>query len=183
MKGDPFSEILGVANPQSVSSGGFTAGGAWAIRFPSFDKLKFSAVLRGCCWLLAEGQSAVRIEAGDAILLSGQSSFILASDLSAVPVEAAAVFSPNVSEIVKLNAGEDFLQIGGFVRLDAEGGGFLSEVLPPLIHVRAASPQAAVLQWLLEQLVREQKEENPGARLVSLHLAQLIFVHLLRAHL
>jgi hypothetical protein len=42
---DPFSDILKLANAQSVVSGGFTAGGSWAIRFPAFDKLKFSAMI------------------------------------------------------------------------------------------------------------------------------------------
>src|SRR6476619_1509603 len=97
---DPFSDILRLANPQSVVSGGFVAGGSWAIRFPKFDKLKFSALLRGHCWLMVDGEAdPVRANAGDVFLLSAQRSFVLASDLSAVPIEAATVFSPNVSEI------------------------------------------------------------------------------------
>jgi AraC-like DNA-binding protein len=160
------------------------AGDSWAIRFPEFDKLKFAALLRGVCWLIVDGQDEpVRAEAGDVFLLSGQRSFVLASDLETVPIEAATVFSPHVSKVVKLNNGEDFFQIGGFVRLDSECGGFLADVLPQLIHIRAASPQAGILQWLLGQLVREQESEHPGASLVSSQLAQLIFVHVLRAHL
>jgi AraC-like DNA-binding protein len=52
-----------------------------------------------------------------------------------------------------------------------------------LIHVRAASPQATVLRWLLDQLVRERTAELPGASLASTQLAQLIFIQILRAHL
>jgi hypothetical protein len=181
---DPFSDILKLANAQSVVSGGFTAGGSWAIRFPAFDKLKFTAVVKGSCWITIGGQDGpVCAEAGDILLLSAQRSFVLASELAVVPVEAATVFSPHVSEVVRLNSGEEFFQIGGFVRLDPESGGFLEDFLPTLIHVRAASPQAGVLQWLLGQLVREQENEQPGASLVSSQLAQLIFVHVLRAHL
>lgn len=180
---DPVSDILKLANAQSVVSGGFTAGGAWAIRFPAFDKLKFSAMLRGNCWLMVDGlEEPVRAETGDVFLLSRQRSFVLASDLTAIPIEAASVFSPNVSEVVRLG-GDDCLQIGGFVRLDPASGGFLADVLPVLIHVRAASPQAGILQWLLGQLVREQEAQRPGASLVAAQLAQLIFVHILRAHL
>ena len=173
-----------MANAQSVVSGGFTAGGSWAIRFPEFDKLKFSALVRGNCWLMVDGQEEpVRAEAGDVFLLSDQRSYVLASDLAAVPVEAASVFSPNVSKVANLGGGDDCLQIGGFVRLDPATGGFLADVLPLLIHVHAASPQAGILRWLLGQLVREQATELPGASLVSSQLAQLIFVHILRAHL
>ena len=181
---DPFSDILRLANAQSVVSGGFTAGGSWAIRFPAFDKLKFSALIRGTCWLMVDGdEEPVRVEAGDVFLLSAQRSFVLASDLGAVPVEAASVFSPNVSEIASLGGGEECLQIGGFVRLDPASGGLLADVLPPLIHVRAASPHATVLRWLLDQLVHERAAEQPGASLASAQLTQLIFIQILRAHL
>jgi AraC-like DNA-binding protein len=181
---DPFSDILKLANAQSVVSGGFSAGGSWAIRFPAFDKLKFSALLRGNCWLMVDGdEEPVRVEAGDVFLLSAQRSFGLASDFAAVPMEAASVLSPNASEIVNLGGGEECLQIGGFVRLDPASGGFLADVLPPLIHVRAASPHATVLRWLLDQLVHERAAELPGAGLASAQLAQLIFIQILRAHL
>jgi AraC-like DNA-binding protein len=181
---DPFSDILKLANAQSVVSGGFMAGGSWAIRFPAFDKLKFSALIRGNCWLTVDGEKEpVRVETGDVFLLSAQRSFVLASDLAATPIEAATVFSPNVSEIVNLGGGEDCLQIGGFVRLDPASGGLLADVLPLLIHIRATSPRATVLQWLLDQLVQERAAELPGANLASAQLAQLIFIQILRAHL
>jgi len=184
MISDVFSDILKLANAQSVVSGGFTAGGLWAIRFPAFDKLKFSALIRGNCWLLIDGvQEPVPVEAGDVILLSVQRSFVLASDLAAIPIEAASVFSPHVSKVVNLGGGEECLQIGGFVRLDPASGGLLADVLPPLIHVRAASPHATALRWLLDQLVYEHAAELLGASLASAQLAQLIFIQILRAHL
>jgi AraC-like DNA-binding protein len=181
---DPFSDILRLANARSVVSGGFTAGGSWAIRFPAFDKLKFSALIRGRCWLSTDGGGEpLRIEAGDAFLLSSPQSFTLASDLAVAPIEAARVFSPNVSEVVSLGGGEDCLQIGGFVRLDPACGGLLVDVLPPLIHVRAVSPHAAVLRWLLDQLVHEQLANLPGSHLAAEQIAQLVFIQILRAHL
>jgi len=183
MAADPFSDILRLANAQSIVSGGFTAGGSWAIRFPAFDKLKFSAMIRGNCWLAIDGEEAVRVEAGDVTLLSAQKAFVLASDLDAVPLDAASVFSANVSEVVKLGGGDECLQIGGFIRLDPASGGLLADVLPPLIHVRADSPHAPVLRWLLDQLVNEQISELPGTSLASAQLAQLIFIQILRAHL
>jgi AraC-like DNA-binding protein len=181
---DPFSDILKFTNAETVVSGGFTAGGAWAIRFPGPDKIKFFALVKGNCWLCIDGQEApVWVEAGDVFLLSAQRSFVLAGDLAAVPVDATSLFTGNVSQIAKLGDGADCIQIGGHVRLDPASGGLLADVLPPLIHVQAASPQATVLQWLLDQLVRERAAELPGASLAAAQLAQLMFVHILRAHL
>ena len=47
MIADPFSDVLKFANAQSVASGGFTAGGPWAIRFPAPDKIKFFGLVKG----------------------------------------------------------------------------------------------------------------------------------------
>jgi AraC-like DNA-binding protein len=181
---DPFSDILKLTNAETVLSGGFTAGGNWAIRFPAMEKIKFSAIVKGYCWLCIDGEQApVRAEAGDVFLLSAQQSFVLASDLRAVPIDAASVFTTNATKIAKLGDGDDYLQLGGFVRFNAISGALLADVLPPLIHVRATSQQATVLHWLIEQLIHEQVAELPGASLASTQLAQLMFVQIVRAHL
>lgn len=184
MTADPFSDILKLTDAQTFVSGGFTAGGSWAIRFPSPDKIKFFALVKGDCWLRVDGQhESVRVEEGDVFLLSAQRSFVLASDLAVVPIDATGLFTGTVYRSAKLGDGDDCIQIGGHVRLDPSSGGLLADVLPPLIHVKAASPRATVLRWLLDQLVREPASELPGASLASAQLAQLLFVHILRAHL
>lgn len=53
---DPFSDILRFTNAQTVVSGGFSAAGAWAIRFPAPDKIKFFALVKGNCWLRLDGR-------------------------------------------------------------------------------------------------------------------------------
>jgi AraC-like DNA-binding protein len=183
MTTDPFSDILKLSNAETFVSGGFTAGGSWAIRFPAPDKIKFFALVKGKCWLLIDNrQLPVRVEEGDVFLLSAQPSFVLASDLAAVPIDATALFTGTVYHTAKLGEGEDCIQIGGHVRLDESSGALLADVLPPLIHVKAASPHATVLRWILDQLVREPVAELPGASLASAQLAQLLFVHILRVH-
>ncbi|HVJ53665.1 MAG TPA: AraC family transcriptional regulator [Aliidongia sp.] len=184
METDPFSDVLSFVNAQSIVSGGFTAGGAWAIRFPAPDKLKFFALVKGGCWLNIDGGEApIRVEEGDVFLLSARRSFILAADLEAFPLDAVSLFAGSHGKVTTIGEGEDCVLLGGSVRLDPACGGLLADVLPPLIHVRAASPQATVLHWLLDQLVRERNGELPGAGLAAMQLAQLIFVQILRAHL
>src|ERR1700722_12063769 len=184
MTSDPFSDILKLTNAETFVPGGFTAGGSWAIRFPAPDKIKFFALVKGNCWLRIDGQqSPIRVEEGDVFLLSAQPSFVLASDLTTVPVDATGLFTGTVYRTAKLGDGNDCIQIGGHVRLDLATGGLLADVLPPLIHVKATSPQATVLRWLLDQLVREPVAELPGASLASAQLAQLLCVHIWRVHL
>jgi hypothetical protein len=59
---DPFSDILRLTEAKSVASGGFTAGGAWALRFPPPEKIKFFALAKGrerrravCGWRVDRG--------------------------------------------------------------------------------------------------------------------------------
>jgi AraC-like DNA-binding protein len=83
----------------------------------------------------------------------------------------------------QLGDGADFAHIGGHVLLDPVSGRMLADVLPPWIHISAASPQATNFRWLLDQLVIERSSAEPGARLAAAQLAQLLFIQILRAHL
>lgn len=184
MSTDPFSDILKFTNAESLVTGGFTAGGAWAIRFPAPDKIKFFAVVKGSCWVRIDGEAEpIHFETGDVGLLTAKRSFVLASDLSVAPIDAMRAFSEAGRTTATLGDGNDFAHIGGHVLLDPTSGRLLADVLPPWIHVPAASPQAANFRRLLDQLMEEHTAELPGAQLASAQLAQLLFIQILRAHL
>ncbi|QET01895.1 AraC family transcriptional regulator [Cupriavidus pauculus] len=194
MSRDPFSDILKFTHAESIVTGGFTATGPWALRFPAPEKIKFFAVVKGQCWVRIDGeQEPVRFETGDVGLLAARRSFVLASDLDTPPVDAMSVFARAGNNGVHLGIGigtgtgtgtaPDFSQIGGHILLDPVSGRLLADVLPPWIHVPAASAQATAFRWLLAQLVEERANEQPGTQLASAQLAQLLFIQILRAHL
>lgn len=184
MNADPFSDILKLTNAESLVTGGFTAGGAWAIRFPAPDKIKFFAVVKGTCWVCIDSAARpIRFGTGDVGLLTAKRPFVLASDPEVAPIEAMSVFSGAGRSSAMLGDGRDFAHIGGHVLLDPTSGRLLSDVLPPWIHVPSASPQATAFRWLLDQLVEERAAGLPGAKLVSAQLSQLLFIQILRAHL
>ena len=183
MAADPFSEILKFTKAETLVTGGFTAGGSWAIRFPAPVKIKFAAVVKGSCWVSVSGVRPFRAETGDVLLLAAPRSFVLASDLKIAPVDAMAVFSGAGKTTASLGDGDDFGHIGGHVLLDPVSGRLLADALPPWIHIQAASPQATTFRWLLDQLVNERASDLPGAQLASAQLAQLLFIQILRAHL
>jgi AraC-like DNA-binding protein len=184
MVADPLSEVLKLVDAENVVSGGFTAGGSWAIRFPAEDKIKFAAIVKGNCWVQLEGEKKpLRFAAGDALLLAAKRSFIVASDLAAVPHDAKKLFFGTFSKFAKLGRCEEFIYIGGHVQVDPANGALLSDVLPSRICIRANSPKAPVLRWLIDQLICERKTDSPGSGLAAAQLAQLILVQILRAHL
>lgn len=178
---DPFSDILRLTQAESLVTGGFRAGGEWAIRFPAPDKIKFFAVVEGTCWVDIDGEAEpVHFDKGDVGLLSAKRSFVLASHPGIVPLDAMSVFSRGTAV---LGDGNDFAHIGGHVLLDPTSGRLLADVLPPWIHIPAASPHATTFRWLLERLVDERAGDEPGTQLASAQLGQLLFIEILRAHL
>src|SRR5580698_1235812 len=131
MSADPFSDILRLVAAETVVSGGFTAGGSWAIRFPAPDKIKFCAIVKGQCWVRIDGeQEPLRAEKGDVLLLAAQRTIVLASDLDAAPVDAAGLFTGSISRTATVGQGSEFAQIGGHVQLDPTRGRLLADVLP-----------------------------------------------------
>ena len=184
MQADPFSDILKLTNAESLVTGGFTAGGSWAIRFPAPDKIKFFAIVKGRCWVSIDGETKpARFETGDVGLLTARRSFVLASDLNIAPVDAMPLFSGAGSSAAQLGDGQDFAHIGGHVLLDPASGRLLADVLPPWIYVPATSAQATAFRYLLDQLVEERTAGLPGTQLASAQLAQLLLIQILRAHL
>ncbi|WUN99845.1 cupin domain-containing protein [Streptomyces sp. NBC_00299] len=86
MTADPLSEALAVADARSVFSGGFTAGGTWAIRLRGRDKLKVIAVVRGSCLLVREGGGeALKLSEGDVVVSDGRRPYVLCSELGVEP--------------------------------------------------------------------------------------------------
>lgn len=186
MSNDPFSDVLQLTEATSVVSGGFVARGAWALRFPPPGSLKYSAVARGQCWLRVDGQKkGVLLEEGDVMLLPGRAGFVVASDLSVPPKDGYRTLAARRSASSEIGDGNgpECIVLSGMVSLHPSSGSLLTDVLPALVHVRAVSPHAAPLRWIVEQILQERNSTLPGTSAVSAQLAQLLFVQILRAHL
>jgi len=183
MVNDPLADMLTFLNARCIMSGGFSAGGAWALRFRQPNRVKVSAVVKGNCRLVIDGMRPVRLEDGDVVLLNGKHPFVLSTDLAIAPVDAVGVFSERINGIARLGDGDEFFYLGGHIALDRTWVDLLLDVLPPIIHVRANLAEANVLRWLLDQLVREMAADRPGAMLAATQLAQLVFVQVLRLHI
>ncbi len=184
MARDPFTDILGLMSVQCVVSGSFVAGGPWALQFQPPERIKFFIVARGSCWMELEGiGEPFRLEQGDVFLLTAQRSFVLASDRTAQPRSAVEAFAGQSGRWLSLGEGDDFLLLGGHVQLDSVSGRLLVDSLPAVVHVRAGSAEATALEWLIDQLVTENGGDRPGSDFASTQLAQLVFLHIMRAHL
>lgn len=184
MATDPFSEFLELADARSVLSGGFTAGGEWALRFPAPGKIKFFGVATGHCWLRMDGETVTEhLEQGEAMLLSGRRGFVVGDGFDPTPLRLEDVFPPEGGTIEKVGTSDETFVVGGHVLLDKVHGPLISDILPEVMIVRAASPRASTIQWLLRELVRERLDSQPGYSAAVTQITQLMLVQMLRHYL
>jgi AraC-like DNA-binding protein len=184
MPSEPLSEMLKLLDAQSVLTGALVAGGAWSIRFPAPEKIKFWGIVKGHCWLqTGDEEAAIRLQTGDVLLMLPSAPMMLASDLGVAGVTLGDVLSRQVDEVSRIGDGDDFMMIGGTVVLDPNGHRLLFNALPPMIHIDGGASAAEPLRWILDQLIWEHANRLPGARAASTQLAHLMFIHILRAHL
>ncbi|MFC8513115.1 AraC family transcriptional regulator [Streptomyces sp. NPDC057257] len=181
MSVDPLSDALAVADARSVFSGGFTAGGDWAIRLEGRDKLKVNAVVRGRCLMVPPGGGEpLALVEGDIVVSDGRRPYVLCSAPGIEPLSSGQVEMDPGTRMGRLGAGEEVACVSGHIDLSRDSGELLRRALPELIHVRADAAEAPVLRWLTGQLVTEMKTRRAGVEFASDQLAQLMFVQVLR---
>jgi AraC-like DNA-binding protein len=178
---DPLSDVLRLLEARSVVTGGFSAGGAWALRFPAPAWIKFSAIVTGSCWLRIDGQRrAVTLAEGDVFLYAGKRGFVVGNDAKARVRDYRDVFGEG-GRFVDVG-GTDCVVLAGQVLLHPAMGSFFLESVPDLVHVRATQAEAAGLRWIVERIVVERRSSLPGSGVATAQLAQLLFIQALRAH-
>lgn len=109
---------------------------------------------------------------------------MLASALTEQPRAAKSLWDSATNGAVRIGpeAEEHTYLCGGHFSFDDTNASILTDVLPPLVHVHAADPRGKLLAHLSELLVTEVETTAVGGSLVLDHLAQILFVHMLRAH-
>jgi AraC-like DNA-binding protein len=181
---DPLSDVLSLLKPRSSVSAGFDAGGDWAVQFGSNVGIKCYAVVSGRCWLSVEGvEDPLALNSGDCFLLPGGRPFRLGSDLRLPPSDAHTLFPPvHPGGVVKLNGGGDFFLVGSRFFLAGQHTDILLNMLPAVVHVHSKADRAAT-RWCVERMMQELRDRQPGGHLMAQHLAHMMLVQALRAHM
>ncbi len=181
---DPLSDVLSLLKPRNSMCGGFDVGGEWSLRFPEHDGIKCYAIVSGQCWLVVEDvDEAVRLDAGDCFLLPLGRPFCLTSDLALEPIDFRSVYQrPLKGSISVWNGGGDVFGVGGYFGLERNHASILLGMLPPIVQIKKEADKLA-LRWAIERMMEELREPRPGSFLVIQHLAHMLMVQALRAHL
>ncbi|MEW7854548.1 AraC family transcriptional regulator [Pseudomonas chlororaphis] len=180
---DPLSEVLSLLSNEKSFFGGLKAGGDWAIRFPAYKAVRFTAVVHGVCWVTIEGtEQPIKLEAGDCFMLTRRQSIVIGSDLSLPAISAGSVYSDAVNGIAQHGDSEDCFLISGRFSFDDQTD-LLMNNLPPIAVIKGTLDQAAILRWALQQLTDELSKPSLGSTLVAQHLGHIMLVQVLRIYL
>lgn len=181
---DPLSQVLALLKPQSYITGGFDAGGSWALSLDDLaGRIKCYAIIRGACWICLDEEAPIQVTAGDCFVLPSGRSVTIAGDLSAEPLRASEVLDPNRSgEVVVWNGGGDVYLVGSRFELRGRHAEALLQSLPPLIRVETTDDRAR-LRYSIELMMEELRVGQPGSHLVAQQLSHMMLVQALRLYL
>jgi AraC-like DNA-binding protein len=184
LTGDPLAAAIGLLRPLAVNETSLHAAGSWAVGFGTTHHVELGVVARGECWITLEEHDPLLLSEGDFFLLGNPPPYVLASALTEKPLDAEILWGGPTRGAAHIGPAdqEDTYLCGGHFSFDDANAGLLLDLLPPLVYVRADDPRGQLLTHLSALLVAEVESTDPGSSLILDHLAQTLFIHMLRAH-
>ncbi len=181
---DPIEAALGLLRPLTVNAASLHAAGPWAVRFGAIPHVGLGVMARGECWLTLDGYEPVLLREGDFFLLGNPPTYVLSSTPTERPLDARSLWGGPARGPVRIGpeAEEDTYLCGGSFLFDDTNARVVLDALPPLVCVRAADPRGKLLAHLSALLLTEVESAAVGSSAVLDHLAQILFIHMLRAH-
>jgi AraC-like DNA-binding protein len=155
--------------------------------------ISYHIVTQGSCWGALIGESPVRLEAGDTLLLPHGDAYVISSSKQTCGASQLEM-EPSLHFFRQMAAGElPFVVeegggsatathlICGFLGCDMRPFNPALAALPRLVHLRApADPVRDRMQALIDYTLAEAQQPRPGSRCVLVRLSELMFVEVVR---
>lgn len=155
--------------------------------------ISYHIVTRGTCWAHLVDGSAVRLDAGDAVLFPGGDSYVMSSQPGLRSTQTLEQRLEHFRElaarhlpVVELGDGarDDCQIVCGYLACDTRPFNPAIAALPALAHVSPpADPAEDRVRWLAEYALAESRGNGSGGRSVLLRLSELMFVEVIRRYL
>lgn len=147
---------------------------------PAYDDPSFGLMLRGSCFLDADGVGPMELEEGDFVLLPATPGFILASDLALTPKVITPAPHAEETRHGTKQGPPTMRMLGGFFRFDRANTELVLRFLPSAVHVRRGAPGASRLHRVVELIAEETATSLPGRELILERLVEVLLVEALR---
>lgn len=183
---DVLADVLETMRLTNLIHGRLELGAPWGLRLAADGTARFYVVARGSGLLEVEGQQAIALSAGDVALLPQGGAHVF-RDAPGSPVIDLSLGKCRrhaaTGEARRLGGdGPETIVVAGAFRFLSGQQTTLLEGLPAVIHLTAKDPASAPwLPGVVQLLVAESVARRPGGSIVVSRLADVLFVHALRA--
>jgi len=180
LKMDPLSDVISLLQPSTAISKPIRGRGRWGVRYAAYDAPGFTIIVEGTCWIAFEGKDPVKFEKGDFLLLPSTPPFSLSSH-PGIDCELRAPMD------IAIRHGDpdgepDFVALGGTFRIEPVNAPLLVALLPSVIHVPVSQGRSGRLGKVIELIMEECENEDPGKEMVLQRLLEVLLVEALRWH-
>lgn len=181
---DALAAVVTLLKPHAIVAKIMHGGGRWGVRYSEFGHPSFALVLKGPCWLAADGVRAVVLEAGDFILFPATPAFTLASDPKVKPKTLEPV--PSGNQVDEVFHGDSTIEpsaslLGGYFTFDSVNASMLLSLMPRMLHIRSTDSEIGSVAPVVELIKREALEKRAGQSLVLTRLIEVLLVEALRS--
>ena len=150
------------------------------------DLAHFAMITRGNCWLSVTGtEKPIPLTGGDCFLLARGMSIVLRDNPRTRPAatfnEIAAKSSGSIANFG--GGGAPTTVICGSFSFDRASLRPITQLLPPFVLIRADQAQTLALHSTMQSLASELADPAPGSEVVTVRLAEILFIQMLRAHI
>jgi AraC-like DNA-binding protein len=185
---DVLTDVMQTVRVRSHLYGRLELTAPWGIRIDAPDRPAFFVVSRGNCWLqMSDAEEPVPLAGGDFVFLPKAHAHTLRDAPDTHPIALEEVLRGWEGPGRPLHFGGGGVPVSivcGCFTFEDGGRNPLVECLPSMIHVRAdRGPSVQWLESTLQFVASEAASSLPGAETVASRLADILFVHAVRAHI
>jgi AraC-like DNA-binding protein len=182
---DALDSVFEAMRVKSVLHARLEASAPWGLSFNGSPRAKFGLVARGSCWLDVDGQSQpLALTGGDCFILLHDQPFSIRDTPKTATTPCVDVIQKRIGEVIEFGGGGPVTTlISGWFEFDELGARPLLDALPSIIHTRMDCDQSRLLQSTFQLLATETAEHRLGSSLVVSRLADILFIHTIRAYL
>ncbi|MBI3523435.1 MAG: AraC family transcriptional regulator [Betaproteobacteria bacterium] len=180
---DPIEDIITAMRVESALYARLEAKAPWGITFASGPHVRFGIVVRGHCWLSADGlPQPIALSGGDCFIVRADARFILQDETASPLLSCEAIFAGRTTGTIGLGGNGTLTDIvSGRFAFDASAGEPLMSLLPPVVHIRVDHHRSRLLHATLQLIAIETAEQALGANLAVARLADVLFIQAVRA--
>ena len=183
---DALTPFLDILRLRSQLFGRLEFSAPWGFTFPG-DKGILIVVNSGACFLSVDEDrlSPVPLVEGDFVFLPAPHTYTLQSSMETPLRSVLEISLPESFWQSKLihydGGGQRTVLIAGCFNFATPAGDWLSNDLPPIIHVRAADLDATPnFQSVLRLIISETIHDAPGSTVIIDRLSEVLFIHAIR---